>query len=160
NVWRPGSRQTPVIQVTNMRTTRMRLIDGGRRLLPAIALPVLCCFLYAGPPGSDWAQFRGPNGTGVSNTSNLPAEFGPTKNVIWKVATPAGHSSPVLGRDNIFMTGFEGNKLFTLAVEKRSGKLLWRNEVPRNRNDHLMKPNNPASPSPVTDGENVYCFFM
>jgi len=116
--------------------------------------------VYAGPPASDWAQFRGPNGTGVSNTSNLPAEFGPTKNVIWKVATPPGHSSPVLGRDNIFMTGFEGNKLFTLAVEKRSGKLLWRNEVPRNRNDHLMKPNNPASPSPVTDGENVYCFFM
>jgi len=24
----------------------------------------------------------------------------------------------------------------------------------------LMKPNNPASPSPVTDGENVYAFFM
>jgi outer membrane protein assembly factor BamB len=80
--------------------------------------------------------------------------------VIWKTATPAGHSSPVLGRDNIYMTGFDGNKLFTIAVDKRSGKLLWRNEVPRDRTNHLQKPNNPASPSPVTDGENVYCFFM
>jgi hypothetical protein len=27
----------------------------------------------------EWAQFRGPNGTGVSATTNLPVEFGPEK---------------------------------------------------------------------------------
>jgi len=141
-------------------TNKIGIIDRCRWILAAISFITLSLICPAKGPGDEWSQFRGPNGTGVSSTSNLPAEFGPNKNVIWKVATPEGHSSPVLGRENIYMTGFEGNKLFTIAVDKRTGKLLWRNEVPRNRNDHLMKPNNPASPSPVTDGENVYAFFM
>lgn len=108
----------------------------------------------------DWSQFRGPNGTGISNTTHLPVEFGPERNVIWKTALPPGHSSPILGRDRIFMTGFEGNKLFTICVDRKTGKLLWQREVPRSRNDRLLKPNNPASPSPVTDGENAYVFFQ
>jgi outer membrane protein assembly factor BamB len=108
----------------------------------------------------DWSQFRGPNGTGISDTTRLPVEFGPGRNVIWKTPLPPGHSSPVLGRDRIFMTGFEGNKLLTVCVDRKTGKLLWQREVPRNRNDRLLKPNNPASPSPVTDGENAYVFFQ
>jgi len=111
-------------------------------------------------PGEEWAQFRGPNGTGISASKGLPVEFSPTKNVVWKTPLPAGHSSPVLGRDRIFLTGFEDNRLWTIAVARRDGKLLWRREVPRNRADRLQKPNNPASPSPVTDGENVFVFFQ
>ena len=45
--------------------------------------------------GADWPQFRGPNASGVSDTVGLPSEFGPSKNVVWKTALPAGHSSPV-----------------------------------------------------------------
>ncbi|MCI0491000.1 MAG: PQQ-like beta-propeller repeat protein [Blastocatellia bacterium] len=108
----------------------------------------------------DWSQFRGPNGTGISGTKGLPVEFGPDRNVIWKAPLPAGHSSPVLGRDRIFVTGFEGDRLFTICLDRKTGKELWRREVPRNRSDRLLKPNNPASPSPVTDGENVYVFFQ
>ena len=55
----------------------------------------------------EWSQFRGPNGTGVSETKGLPAEFGPNKNVVWKTALPAGHSSPVLTRDRIFVTAHD-----------------------------------------------------
>src|SRR5215510_14961456 len=83
----------------------------------------------------EWMQFRGPNGTGVSNATNLPTEFGPDKAVIWKTPLPAGHSSPVFGRDRIFVTGFEGNKLFTIGLERQTGKLLWKKEVPRPRTD-------------------------
>ena len=35
---------------------------------------------------SDWPQFRGPNGTGVSADTGLPAEMSPAKNVFWKTA--------------------------------------------------------------------------
>jgi outer membrane protein assembly factor BamB len=108
----------------------------------------------------DWAQFRGPNGTGISNSTNLPVEFGPDQNVIWKTPLPAGHSSPVLGRDRIFLTGVENNKLYTLGLDRQTGKLLWKREVPRPRSDRLQKPNNPASPSPVTDGQNAFVFFQ
>jgi outer membrane protein assembly factor BamB len=111
-------------------------------------------------PAQEWMQFRGPNGTGVSSSTNLPVEFGPEKNLLWKTPLLAGHSSPVLGRDRIFLTGFESNRLFTLGLDRKSGKLLWQQEVPRPRQDRLQKPNNPASPSPVTDGRNVFVFFQ
>src|SRR5262245_26453049 len=55
----------------------------------------------------EWAQFRGPNGSGVADTHNLPVEFGPAKNIVWKTPLPLGHSSPVLTGDRIFVTGYE-----------------------------------------------------
>jgi outer membrane protein assembly factor BamB len=127
------------------------------------SLPVICFVVFAsglGAMAEDWSQFRGPNATGVSQSKGLPVEFGSQKNVVWKTALPAGHSSPVLGRDRIFLTGVEGNKLFTICLDRKTGKLLWQREVPRSHSHKLLKPNNPASPSPVTDGENVYAFFQ
>ena len=123
----------------------------------------LCCLilcLCAAATAQEWMQFRGPDGTGVSNSTNLPIEFGPAKNVVWKTELPAGHSSPVFGRDRIFLTGFDGSRLYTIGLERKTGKLLWKKEVPRPRTDRLLKPNNPASPSPVTDGQNAFVFFQ
>jgi outer membrane protein assembly factor BamB len=108
----------------------------------------------------DWARFRGPNGTGIAKVTGLPAEFGPAKNVVWKTATPAGHSSPVLSRTQIFMTGIDGDKLVVLALDRASGKEQWRREVPRRQAGRLENVNGPASPSPVTDGASVYAFFQ
>ncbi len=110
--------------------------------------------------GDGWRQFRGPNGTGLSETKGLPVDFGPEKNVLWKTPLPGGHSSPVLGRKRIFLTAMEASKLLVIALDLRSGKLAWQREVPRARTDRFLKPNNAASPSPVTDGENVYAFFQ
>src|ERR1051325_9805600 len=137
--------------------TRQRQV--GRIASVAIAI-FLVCRLGAAVLAEDWSQFRGPNGTGVSSATNLPVDFGPKQSVSWKTALRAGHSSPVLGRDRIFLTGVENNKLYTMGVERQSGKLLWKREVPRPRSDRLQKPNNPASPSPVTDVENAYVFFQ
>ena len=108
----------------------------------------------------EWSQFRGPNGSGVSETKGLPAEFGPTKNVLWKTALPAGHSSPVLTRDRIFVTAHNSDKLFVICLDRATGKILWQREVPRSRAGRLQNVNGPASPSPVTDGSNVYVFFQ
>jgi len=108
----------------------------------------------------EWSQFRGPNGTGVSETKGLPTEFGPTKNVVWKTALPAGHSSPVLTRDRIFVTGHSTDKLYVICLDRATGKILWQREVLRSRQGRLQNVNGPASPSPVTDGTNVYVFFQ
>jgi outer membrane protein assembly factor BamB len=111
----------------------------------------------------NWDQFRGPNGTGVSATTSLPSEFGPKKNVMWRTELPPGHSSPVLTRDRIFVTAHskdQNHKLFVIALERKSGKILWQREVPKAREGRLQNVNGPASPSPVTDGTNVYAFFQ
>jgi len=120
--------------------------------------------LASAVPAEDWTQFRGPNGTGVSATTGLPTEFGPDKNVIWKTPLPPGHSSPVLTRNRVFVTAHgkekDSYKLLVICLDRQTGKILWQREVPRTKTGRLQNVNGPASPSPVTDGENVYVFFQ
>lgn len=106
-----------------------------------------------------WSRFRGPNGSGVAPTTGLPAALGPETNVVWKTAVPPGHSSPILSREKVFLTAFEDERLFTLALDRATGRELWRREAPRQRQEDLDPRNNPAAPSPTTDGERVYVFF-
>lgn len=107
----------------------------------------------------EWSRFRGPNGAGVTATTGLPVELGPEKNVIWKTSLPPGPSSPILSEDRIFLTAVEDKKLFTLCLDRKTGKILWRREAPRDREEKLDDRNSPAAPSPATDGLNVFVFF-
>ena len=106
-----------------------------------------------------WLQFRGPNGSGVAEGATPPAEFGANKNLAWKTAVPFARSSPVVTTNRIFLTASEGDKLITLALDRKTGKIVWRSEVVRQRQMVIYKANDPASPSPVSDGKNVYAFF-
>lgn len=125
----------------------MRLL-AALLLLPALAL------------AGDWPRFRGPNGVGVSaQQAPLPDAIGPDTNVAWKTDIPAGKSSPALTETRIFLTGHQDDKLFTLALDRATGKLLWSHEAPARRLEKLHQLNDEASSSPVTDGENVYVFF-
>ncbi len=134
---------------------------------PIVRLPLwLLSSLLISPPlgrsplvAGDWPQFRGPEGRGIAQTSGLPAEFGPAKNLLWKTPLPPGHSSPVLTEDRIFLTAFEDEKLYTLCLERETGRVLWRREAPRPRHEEFNPTHGPASPTPVTDGQNVYVFF-
>ena len=113
------------------------------------------------PPGAaaEWSQFRGWNSTGVVETSPLPVRFGPRRNLVWRVSVPPGQSSPVLTRDRIFLSAVEGDRLWMICLDRSSGDLLWKQEVPRPRSEVMHRANGPASPTPVTDGSNVYAFF-
>ncbi len=132
-----------------------------RMITPTLAtIFVVALTASAGAHNPDWARFRGPNGTGISDATGLPTEFGPDKRVVWKATVPGGHSSPVLTATHVFLTAHDGEKLLVLALDRATGKELWRREVPRTRKGRLDGPNGPASPSPVTDGNRVYAFFQ
>jgi outer membrane protein assembly factor BamB len=122
-----------------------------------LILPVLAAALSL---ASEWPQFRGPNATGVSEEARLPIEFGPDLNVVWKTALPPGNSSPAIAGAKIFLTAVEQNKLFTIALERSTGRILWRRESPRPRVQVIERPaNGPVSATPATDGQNVFAFF-
>jgi outer membrane protein assembly factor BamB len=106
-----------------------------------------------------WTRFRGPNGSGVNETSGLPTELGPDINVIWKVPLATGYSSPVLSERFIFLTACEDEKLLTLCLKRGSGGILWRKEAPRPRKEKIDFRNNPASPSPAVTEDRVFVFF-
>lgn len=126
-------------------------------------------------PAADWPMFRGVNGSGIADVASAPTSFGPDKNVVWKTPLPFGHSSPVIAGDLIFLTGAEGGqrldagrgdkvidrggKLFTICLDRKTGKILWRREAPRPRIERYQQVNSPASPSAATDGKNVFVFF-
>ncbi len=120
---------------------------------------ILACGLALCARAGDWPRFRGPNGSGVAQTTGLPEKFDPDHNVIWKTALPLGHSSPVLSGDRIFLTAVDRDKLFTFCLSRETGKILWRRECPRHRSEALDQRNTAASPTAATDGKNVYVFF-
>ena len=60
----------------------------------------------AGASGrSNWPQWRGPDGQGISTETGLPTEWSDAKNVKWKTAIAGrGHSSPIVWGRKIFLT--------------------------------------------------------
>ena len=107
----------------------------------------------------DWSRFRGPNGSGLSEATRIPTEFGPDKNLIWRLSLPQGHSSPILYENRIYLTGFRGDQLLTLAIDRAKGQVLWERIAPETKTRIVDKRNNPASPSPAVEGNGVYVFF-
>ena len=107
----------------------------------------------------DWSRFRGPNGSGISNDTGFPTEFGPGKNLVWKSSVRLGKSSPVLTAKHLFLTGHADDKLYTQCFDRQTGKLLWERSIDRQRKPLIHKLNEPAAITPVTDGLNVYVFF-
>ena len=107
----------------------------------------------------DWSRFRGPNGSGISTATNVPIEFGPQKNLLWRLALPGGHSSPILLNDRIYLTAFRADTLVTIAIDRLNGKILWERAAPQVKTKVVDKRNNPASPSPAVESNAVYVFF-
>ncbi|MFN7934968.1 MAG: PQQ-binding-like beta-propeller repeat protein [Bryobacteraceae bacterium] len=108
---------------------------------------------------ADWLQFRGSHGLGVASERNLPVEFSPSKGVVWKTAVPEGKSSPVIVGKRICMTASAKETLETFCLDRDSGKMLWRAALKQERSENRHKLNHPASPTPVSDGTNLYVFF-
>lgn len=125
----------------------------------ALLIGVFALFFVPTLPGADWDRFRGPNGSGVFETERLPVEFGAATNVAWVSDVPEGKSSPVLSDTQIFLTAHEGETLWTICLDRATGKEVWRRAAPSRRLESMHKLNDEASSTPVTDGKNVYAFF-
>lgn len=113
-------------------------------------------------PSAHWSQFRGPGGQGAATDgAKLPAEFGPTKNVLWKTPLPLGHSSPCIWDDRIFLTAADANdrRLITICLDRKTGDVLWERSVTVEKLEQLHQLNCPASSTPATDGRAVYVYF-
>ncbi|HVC95632.1 MAG TPA: PQQ-binding-like beta-propeller repeat protein [Pirellulales bacterium] len=107
-----------------------------------------------------WPRFRGPNGSGVADGQKPPAEFGPEKNVKWKVPAPAGISSPIVAGDNLVITAFDDGKLYTIAYRRVDGQEAWRTEAPAENIEVFHKTEgSPAASTPATDGERIVSYF-
>ena len=121
---------------------------------------LLFLLLALGLSAADWPQFRGPNGSGLCpSCGQLPSEFGPQRNILWKTDVPVGKSSPVLSGDRIFLTAAEGDDLITLCLSRTTGKVEWRRSIHAAKREYQHTLNHRAAPTAVTDGKTVFVFF-
>lgn len=123
-----------------------------RRFLGVVAVFVVS---FAVVQAENWPQWRGPALNGVSNEKNLPVKWTTEENVAWKVAMPGvSGSTPIIWRDRIFLSVADGDNLFLWCLSKTNGEVLWKQ--PLGAGNVKMRKHNMSSPSPVTDGRNVY----
>jgi outer membrane protein assembly factor BamB len=134
----------------------IRRAVSPHRLAPLFLLGAACLSIRAAD--ADWPQFRGPEGLGIG-TGKPPIEFGPEKNVVWKIDVPFGHLSPCIVGHRIIFTGLDDGKLVTVCVDRADGHELWRAAAPAEKIEPIQRIASPASPTPCTDGERVYVYF-
>jgi outer membrane protein assembly factor BamB len=75
-------------------------------LIVGISLGFAALSFFAGKASAgNWPQWRGPDGSGISNEKNLPSEWSPGKNIKWKTAIDGrAHSSPIVWGNKVFVT--------------------------------------------------------
>lgn len=110
----------------------------------------------------NWPGFRGPSGQGLTLERGFPLTWSQDSNISWKTEIPGqGWSSPVVWDDRVFVTTAiaDGTKCHVLCLDRTTGKIAWDKEVfeqvPRRKESR----NSYATPTPVTDGTNVYAVF-
>jgi len=109
----------------------------------------------------NWPQFRGINCSGIgAENAKPPVEFN-EQNLIWKTELPAGHSSPCIWGDNIFITGCveDENRLEMFCINRLDGKINWQYSLFPEKLEKTHAVGNAAQSSPATDGERVYFYF-
>ena len=110
-----------------------------------------------------WWQFRGPNGNGHTAATNLPLDWGESRNVAWKTAIhDRGWSSPVIWGNQVWLTTAtrDGRRLFAVCVDKDTGGIvhdlhIFDVEKPMRITDE----NTYATPTPVIEEGRVFIHF-
>lgn len=122
---------------------------------------VFCLTLIALQSNAEnWAQWRGPHFNGSSAEQNLPSDFSKTNNVKWATALPGtSAATPIIWESHVFVSSGDDHAkaMRALCVDRKSGKVLWDQEVGVGYN--VDDKSNFASPSPVTDGKLVVFYY-
>lgn len=126
---------------------------------------LLCCLAFAGfatalvssAAAQEWTRFRGPNGTGESETTTIPASW-TDKDLNWKIELPGyGHSSPVLWGEKIFLLSADPKTAarYVLCINAADGKTIWRRDYPGVPH-HLHANSSFASVTPAVDAQRIF----
>lgn len=135
---------------------------------------------------TDWPQWRGPDGQGVSSETGFPVTWSADQHVLWKTRLPgSGLSSPIVIGPQVFVTAqIEGqtvanpdgvrrsapdpqsvgadrrHKLQLVAVDARTGKIQWTRTAHDGAvYDARFARSSFAAPTPASDGTLVFAYF-
>jgi outer membrane protein assembly factor BamB len=126
--------------------------------LRALAWP--CLSIASTLLAADWANWRGPDGLGVSPESTAPLTWSKDEHVAWKAAVPGrGASSPIVVGNRVYLTSQTPDQgLHLLAYDQATGKPVWDREIARGKL-HAHDLHNMATPTAVSDGKRIWVLF-
>ncbi len=124
------------------------------------ALLLACAVAPLG--AENWPHWRGPSHNGISGEKNLPLKWSQTENVLWKLPMPAlSGSTPIVWGNRIFLNiadplpdSGQAPSLHLWCVDRAKGTLLW--QRPLGGGNRMQRKQNQSTPSPATDGTNVW----
>ena len=105
-----------------------------------------------------WNRLRGPHGSGVAVGCQPPVRVGKDCEA-WRVPIPQGLSSPVLSESQIFLTAVREDELMTIALDKHSGKELWRRFAPVKATEKVHRAASQASSTVLVDEQYIIVYF-
>jgi len=142
----------------------------------------LHCLAYAGivivamalNTSADWPQWRGPDSNGSASAAyGLAIKWDQNQNVLWRANLPSwSAATPAIWNDIIFVTSAEEgfptlvqgsrrgsdamdrDKVLLFAINRKDGSVRWQRQI--DSGNQLFRKQNSASPSPITDGRNVW----
>ena len=110
---------------------------------------------FSGASAENWPQWRGPDLNSTSGETNLPVRWSPDDNIAWKLPMPAwSGSTPIIWEDRVFLNVADSGSLYLWCVNRRGPSIEWKRLL--GGGDHKERKQNMSSPSPVTDGKNVW----
>lgn len=124
---------------------------------------MLACAVAGGVLAADSSgaaqYFRSDRGVAGGGVGPLPDRFDRAENLCWRRPLEPGHSTPVVHEGKIFLTVHGGAELATVALDAKSGEVLWRRVAPTTRIEPHHQIGSPATATPACDGQRVYVFF-
>ena len=127
-----------------------------RSLSATLALSIFTTSVYA----DNWPQWRGPSNDGISKEKNIATKWSKTENVLWRTPLPGpAGATPCIWNNVIYLTSSENDDLVAMAVSTVDGKVIWKTKIGTGNQNARVSEGNSASPSPVTDGKNIWVFF-
>jgi outer membrane protein assembly factor BamB len=118
---------------------------------PALVLVIAISAVSA----ENWPQWRGPNLNSTSGETGLPEKWSARDNIAWKIPLPAwSGATPIVWGDFIFLNVSERGSLYLWCIDRRGPAVAWKKLL--GDGDHKQMKQNMSSPSPVTDGKNVW----
>ena len=130
-------------------------------VFPAAHLLVSLLAVFPHPlKAEDWPQFRGPNCSGISTSSQaLPVKFSTTENMAWTAQLGDGIGCPVVAAGRVFVSAMvDKEKIGLYCFDARSGRQLWVRSWPSGSLLDVHETNSHASTTPAADAERVYFY--